>query len=133
MPNCRNCKTEFRIDESDMKFYEKVSPILNGQKYLLPPPTLCPDCRQQRRLAHCNEFHLYQANCDLCKKPGLTEHSPSEKHTNYCKECWHSDKWDPKDYGKDFDFSRPFFEQFDELCRSAPLSALIIDGTNINC
>lgn len=133
MPTCRNCAAPFRVDESDLQFYEKVSPVINGQKFLLPPPTLCPDCRQQRRLAHCNEFNLYQSQCELCKKPGLTEHSPSEKRTSYCKECWHSDKWDPRNYGRNFDFSRSFFEQFDELCRSAPLLALIIDGTNINC
>ena len=31
-----------------------------------------------------------------------------------------SDAWDFRDYGRDFDFSRPFFEQFAELLEVVP-------------
>ncbi len=33
---------------------------------------------------------------------------------------WLSDRWDPKSYGRDFDFSRPFFAQFKELSDMVP-------------
>jgi len=38
----------------------------------------------------------------------------------YERDYWWSDKWDGLDYGRDFDFSKPFFEQFKELYHVAP-------------
>ncbi|MFA6918329.1 MAG: hypothetical protein WC285_05925, partial [Candidatus Gracilibacteria bacterium] len=38
----------------------------------------------------------------------------------YSREEWWSDKWDGLDYGRDFDFNRPFFEQFKELLMKVP-------------
>ncbi len=37
---------------------------------------------------------------------------------------WQKDSWDSADYGRDFDFSRPFFEQFAELTNEVPHFAL---------
>lgn len=130
--NCKNCNTPFEISNHDLRFYEMVSPVFSGKKYLIPPPTLCPDCRQQRRLASCNEMNLYRGQCDLCKKTTLTQFPPALKQPTLCRECWHSDKWDPCQYGKDFDFSRPFFEQIRDLQRTVPAQALHIDGTVTN-
>lgn len=45
----------------------------------------------------------------------------------YCRECWFSDRWDPLSYGRDYDFSKPFFSQFKELIRVVPRIALQID------
>lgn len=130
---CKNCETEFEITEGDLAFYEKISPVFSGKKYSIPPPTLCPDCRQQRRLASANEHYLYRGECGLCKKFTLTQFPPDLRQPIYCRECWHSDGWDPRDYGKEFDFSRPFFDQIYELKRTVPAQALNIDGTNVNC
>lgn len=38
----------------------------------------------------------------------------------YSDEYWNSDKWDPMEYGRDYDFSRPFFEQIRELYNIVP-------------
>lgn len=40
--------------------------------------------------------------------------------TVYEHEAWWGDSWDPLSYGKDFDFSRSFFEQFQELLHTVP-------------
>src|SRR3989344_936460 len=110
---CANawCKSPFEIIDGDLQFYDRVSPIFAGKKYAIPPPTLCPDCRQQRRIAHCNERYLYPGECQLCHGRTLTQYSPSFSQPVYCRDCWHSDKWDARTYGREFDFSRPFFEQ----------------------
>jgi hypothetical protein len=34
---------------------------------------------------------------------------------------WYSDSWDPMQYGQDYDFSKPFFEQFRELLYRVPI------------
>ncbi len=43
----------------------------------------------------------------------------------YCNECWWGDGWDPAAYGVDFDFTRPFFEQFHELQLQVPRMGLL--------
>lgn len=114
--NCKSCKKDFTIDGEDFNFYEKIK---------VPPPTWCPDCRQQRRYAWRNERTLYRRNCDLCQKSTVTIYSPNKLYKVYCHECWWGDAWDTTSYGRDFDFSRPFFEQFAELQRDVPRMALL--------
>lgn len=45
---------------------------------------------------------------------------------------WWKDDWDAIDYGRDFDFTRPFFEQFDEFMHIVPRHALYNKNTE-NC
>jgi len=113
---CQNCHQEFRIESDDFNFYKKID---------VPSPTLCPDCRQRRRYAWRNERVLYRRNCDLCGKSTVTIYSPNKPYKVYCPPCWWSDKWDALQYGRDFDFSRPFFEQFRGLQLQAPRIALL--------
>ncbi len=132
MKTCNQCQNNFDVTDEDRLFYEKVSPIFSGTKYSITEPTICPDCRQQRRLSICNERNLYPGECGLCKKRTLTEYSPDRKQPIYCRECWHSDKWDARDYGMDFDFSKSFFEQIKELKLKTPALALSVQGEIIN-
>ncbi len=130
--NCVHCSAPFEITDDDLNFYEKVSPVFNNTRYKIPPPTHCPHCRQQRRLALSNEQNLYPSQCHLCKKNTLTSYSPASNQPIYCRDCWHSDKWNANDYGQDFDFKRPFFEQLAELRKKVPAIALSVQGTNVN-
>ncbi len=126
--NCQNCKNNFTIEPDDFGFYEKIK---------VPPPTFCPDCRSQRRLAWRNDLSLYSRNCALCQKPIITIYSPESEIIVYCNKCWWSDKWDPKSYGIDYDFSKPFFTQFNELLKRVPHLALMNDNElisgSLNC
>lgn len=132
MSNCRNCSEEFVVSDEDLRFYEKASPKFGEKKCLIPPPTHCPDCREQRRLAQCNEFNLYKSKCEMCNEFTLTFFPPHVKQPIYCRECWHSDKWDPKDYGQEYDPSRSFFEQWEEVRKNTPAQALSVQGRMIN-
>lgn len=53
------------------------------------------------------------------------------KYKVYCSSCWWSDAWDPLKYGQDFDFNKPFFEQFDKLLREVPMMNLITDQQSL--
>ena len=118
--NCQNCKKDFKIESEDFSFYEKIK---------VPPPTWCPECRQQRRYAWRNERTLYRRNCDLCGKSNVSIFSPQKSYKAYCNECWWSDGWDPTHYGRDFDFSRSFFEQFNELLLDTPRQSVLIKNS----
>lgn len=116
---CQNCKNSFVIEPDDFLFYERIK---------VPPPTFCPDCRRQRRMAWRNDLTFYNRTCDATGESIISLYSPLKDRKVYSVKYWWSDNWDPKSYGRDFDFSRPFFEQFAELQRSVPLLALMNDN-----
>lgn len=116
MQTCRHCKAEFEITDADKEFYKKIP---------TPPPTLCPNCRQQRRLSFRNERKLYHRKSDLSGKQIISMYSPDKTYKVFDQEEWWSDKWDGTDYGREFDFSRGFFEQFNDLMKVVPRINLI--------
>ncbi len=59
--------------------------------------------------------------------PDLPAGEAGAPYKVYCPQCWWSDKWDPFEYGRDYDFSRPFFTQFNELWHEVPLLGLSLD------
>ena len=126
---CKHCDTKFEITDKDIEFYEKVSPIFAWKKYNIPSPTLCPDCRQQRRLSFRNERNLYRRKCDFTWKDIVSIYSPDKPYKVYDREIWLSDKWNPLDYWIDFDFSKSFFKQFQDLLYKVPRQNLNIDNT----
>lgn len=123
MPICEHCKLEFNVGESDKSFYKKMD---------VPPPTFCKKCREKRRWSFRNEHTLYQRQCDKCKKMMVSMYSPDKPYVVYCKECYNSDEFDPLKYGRNFDFNRPFFEQFDELWRATPLVCIMGGANSVN-
>ena len=124
--NCKNCKITFRLDPDELNFYKKMK---------VPSPKICPDCRFKMRAVFRNERTLYKRTCDLCGSSIITMYNPNSPYTVYCNSCWLSDKWDPYSYARDYDFSRPFFDQLKELTLKVPKSATyssVNTGPNIN-
>lgn len=115
---CQNCKKDFRIESEDFSFYEKMQ---------VPPPTFCPYCRLQRRLVWMKGLQLYKRKCDLCGEMKFSMYRPDAPYIVYCDRCFWSDKWDAKDFGRDYDPSRPFFEQWNDLLHETPILGLSID------
>jgi len=52
-------------------------------------------------------------------------YSPDKPYKVFEQNEWWGDNWNALDYGRDFDFSRPFFEQFVELQNEVPKSAML--------
>ena len=129
--NCINCNQPFTVTKQDLAFYEKVSPIIASKKFLLKTPQICHPCREQNRIAFRNEKKLYQRKCDLCKKEIISVYSPDKNHVVYCNNCWWSDSWECTSTGREYDFSKPFFQQFSELLATAPILALFAKN-NVN-
>ena len=108
---CQNCKNQFVIESEDFEFYERVQ---------VPPPTFCWRCRAIRRMAFRNMRHLYARTCDATGAKIFTLMPPDNPMPVYDNRYWNSDSWDPLDYGKEYNFSRPFFDQIRDLYNKAP-------------
>jgi hypothetical protein len=132
MPSCRHCSQAFEITKDDLHFYEKVSPVIGGKTHLIPPPTLCPACRKQRRFSHRNERRLYHRKCDATGRQIISAYAPTKPFKVYQREEWLSDKWDALAYGQSINFEKPFFEQYAALQRTVPALALS-EYNNENC
>jgi hypothetical protein len=159
--NCRQCSTPFPITDKDMEFYSKVSPVFpkpsplppskeggsriplsegdtggvreewDKIRYLIPPPTLCPDCRQQRRLAFRNERKLYKRKCDATGNEMLSMFPPTSPFIIYHPEKWYEYDCILRDSPK-YDFQSNFFSQFWSLLQKTPLLWLSV-AYNENC
>ncbi len=120
---CQNCKKDFTIEPDDFGFYEKIK---------VPPPTFCPECRLKRRTSWRNDWHIFQKK-DLLTGKFILSLFPEESPVRiYDRDYWISDAWDPISYGKDYDFSRPFFEQLKELMHKVPFPAHSMNSTVVN-
>lgn len=111
---CKVCSQSFSIESEDLAFYERIS---------VPPPTLCPACRAQRRMAWWNEHNLYRKQDAHDGKEVFStypEHAPLKIYEH---DYWWSDAWDPMAFGRDYDPARSFFEQMKELLHQMPRSS----------
>ena len=122
---CTQCNANFSITDRDLEFYEKVSPVFNWEKYSIITPKLCPDCRQQRRLAFRNERSLYKRRCSASGEDIISMYSPDKPFTVYNPDFWIEDKWDAIDHWVDIDFELSFLEQFKTLFKNVPLKSLV--------
>ena len=117
---CAVSGVEFEITDEDLKFYKKIAEQLGG----VPVPSLCPDERCRRRWAWRGK-NFYMRDCDKCGRNVMSWFPPDSDSgfdglVTYCDDCFRSEEFDAKEYGRDFDFSRLFFEQFFEMARQVP-------------
>ncbi len=117
--NCQNCKNQFIIEPDDFTFYEKIG---------VPAPSFCPECRKQRRLSWRNDYNLHNNTCKSCNKKVISVFSPESGMNTFCIKCWWSDEWSAYDYSQDYDFSRPFFEQYVEFIKKVPVLCVVNDN-----
>lgn len=108
---CANCREDFVVDAQDFEFYAKIK---------VPAPTWCSECRAKRRFIWRNEKTLWKRKSSVTGKE-IVSMIP-EPFAACENEYWWSDKWDVLDYGREYDFSRPFFEQLKSLIRGVPWS-----------
>ncbi len=111
---CQNCKSQFTIEPEDFEFYEKIK---------VPPPTFCPECRFIRRAIFWNNGQLFRKK-DVRTGQEIFSTYPEESPIKiYDRDFWWSDGWDALAYGRDYDFNKPFFAQFEELLYAVPAAS----------
>jgi len=119
MKECRQrdisqyCEGSFAIEADDIDFYKMLR---------VPPPTLCPTCRHQRRLAFSNYSHIYKRKCDVSghREMMISAVAPVMPWITYDYDTYYSDVWDPRDYARDALPNDSFFSQFLELEKVVP-------------
>lgn len=125
---CRTCRVTFSISEFERAVIQRAAP----PNHPFPAAKDCPACREQRRLAFRNERQLYRRRCSATNVEIISVYDPAGPYQVYEQQVWWSDQYDPLAYGRDFDFSRGFFEQFAALDLAVPKLA-ILNAKSENC
>ncbi len=112
---CQVTEKEFVIEPEDFEFYKRIG---------IPPPTFSPEERMRRRMSFLNDRNFYKRTCDLTGESCVSLFPQDVNVPVYSPKAWWSDEWDATDYGQEYDFSRPFFEQFKELMHKVPQFSL---------
>ncbi|MDA1209365.1 MAG: hypothetical protein O2904_05035 [bacterium] len=118
--NCAQCTSAFTVSDADREILKKASPQIGGTIYQIPDPTLCPNCRVQRRMTWRNDRTFYHRKCDKTGQMFISMYAPGTAFPVYKQDEWHGDSWEGLDYGRDYDFSRSFFGQWGELRDKVP-------------
>lgn len=108
---CLQCQSTFEVTDKDLAFYKKLD---------LTSPTLCPICRVKRRMAWRNDRSFYIRKCDRSNETFVSIYPEKTEFPVYKPSQWYKDDWDPRKYGQEIDFKRPFFEQWNELKNKVP-------------
>ena len=119
---CQITGQQFETTEQELAFLQKMN---------LPVPNICYQERLRKRLAFRNDRKLFHRTCDQSGKQLISMYPADSPQTVIDKEIWWSESYDATSYGRDFDFSRPFFDQFYELMIAVPHPNLItLNSTN---
>lgn len=85
----------------------------------------CPQCREMRRLAVRNERTLFKRKCHQTEREIWSTYHSSSPFKVFDKDVWWGDSWDGLNFGKAFDFTRPFFQQYYDLMLDVPRPSLV--------
>jgi len=108
---CKITGKEFQIPAKKLEFYKKMG---------VPVPNICPEEQMRQLMSWRNEMKLYQRPCSSSGKMIISAYAPDTPFPVYDNKIWWGDSWNPLDYGQNFDFSRDFFSQFQELLNKVP-------------
>lgn len=86
----------------------------------MPLMDICHEERKRQLMATRNEWKLYHRKCDATGENILSAYPSDSPYKVYENSVWWGDSWEALDYGREFDFNRPFFEQFYELQLEVP-------------
>lgn len=126
---CQQCGLPFEVYDEERAFLEKIGFTFGNVTIHPPEPVFCPDCRVLRRTCHRNERNLSKVRSAKTKKPTISLYKEKplwgKPYDVFEQEEWKSDAFDALKFGRAFNFSRPFFEQWAELHKDVPRMALI--------
>lgn len=113
------------MDNSQKEFFQKITPVIKGVTYSIPLPSLSPKERECRRLAYRNERILYKRKSSLSGNNIISFFNEDSPFKVFSHDEWWSDKWDPMKFGKNYNFSKSFFDQFHDLQLNVPRPPLV--------
>lgn len=126
---CAQFGTPFTITDRERAFYAKISPVIAGTRFQIPEPSLSPQARLARRMSWRNDRSFYKRKCSHSGQSMIAIYPEETTFPVYHPDIWWGDTWDGLDYGQEFSFEKPVFQQWHELMQKVPRRGIDI----VNC
>lgn len=117
---CTKCDSQFEQSGKEVEIYKKFDAVL---------PTICPNCRHKRHLIFRNERNVFYNKSHKTGKTIISMIPPTSPFKVIDQDEWWDDSFDAGVYARDYDFNKPFFEQYKELQKEVPRWSRIF----VNC
>ncbi|MDA1060923.1 MAG: hypothetical protein O3B47_03975 [bacterium] len=108
---CKISGKEFEISDKEIALCKVMG---------VPLADLSPEEILRQLAANRNEWTLYKRKCDATGESIISAYPSDSQYKVYKNEFWWGDGWNALDYGREYDFNKPFFEQFAELQKVVP-------------
>jgi len=108
---CEHCGSDFTLNKEELSMYEKVGIEL---------PSICFFCRVKLHLSFWLFGKFRKGKSDLSGESFITVLPGKNRYPIYTSSEWFSDSWEGMDFGQDYDSSKPFFIQLQELQEKIP-------------
>ncbi|MBI5151984.1 hypothetical protein HZA39_00455 [Candidatus Peregrinibacteria bacterium] len=115
--NCNQCGLQFEYFNAEKEAYNRADALL---------PVNCPQCRRLRHLIFRNEKNLFHNKSCLSAKKIISLYPETSPFHIVDQNEWWSDKFDATLFARNFDFNKPFFEQYKNLQKEVPRWARIV-------
>lgn len=129
---CAISGKEFEITQEEKDFLNNIAPTFDGERFNIPLPNKSPEERARQRVSHRNEQFLFQNKNSFSGEPLLSIYRPDSEVKVCSREEWFSDVWDAIEFGRDFENTKSFFDQYHELQKEVPYASLVTVN-NENC
>ncbi len=116
---CAKTQQTFTITDDEIAYLKERNISL---------PEVSPLWRLRELFANRNEISLFERACSKTGKNIISCYRPDTEFPVYDYEVWISDQNDPLQYGRDYDFNKPFFAQYRELWRIVPRPSRLAIG-----
>lgn len=131
--HCKWCGDDFPVTQKEKEILDKISPVLDGEKMIIPDPTLCADCRLRRKQLFRNERKFYRRKCDVTWKSMVSVYPQElDNIVTYDADYWNSDQCELKEYGVDVDLSKSIMQQFKTFSQKIPKRILFNSASSVN-
>ncbi|MEK7547462.1 MAG: hypothetical protein AAB540_01060, partial [Patescibacteria group bacterium] len=117
---CTKCDSQFEQSGKEVEIYKKFDAVL---------PTICPNCRHKRHLIFRNERNVFYNKSHKTGKTIISMIPPTSPFKVIDQDEWWNDSFDAGIYARNYDFNKPFLEQYKELQKEVPRWSRIF----VNC
>lgn len=127
---CTSTGKVFIITEAEQKLISKLEvlhPLLKVGD--IPLPTIHPQEFNRQLQSYVSLMSLFEDKSAISGAPLITRYNPRLGYQVCTYEEFWSDEVDNTSVGRDYDFSRPFFDQWNELMHAVVMQPLV----QINC
>lgn len=122
---CKISGKKFIINKSEQEILEKIVPKFNGKTFPFPLSEVIPEIRIQNLTAHRNEQFMHHNTSCFSGEKLISIYPPKFSGKICSRKEWFSDMWDGLEFGRDFNFSNSFFQNYFELQKEIPRAATV--------